>query len=143
MAWSSFFNNSLDEIFQETMTLDVGFLSPTGPVTVDLPTSRTDPQTPASYVPRPLGSPRKRASSHRERDDRYRRVVFAIPGEDKWRLIVCKDGCQYILQEQEAPNSWQGRRFLSRKDSVARAIEELFGEAVLALLREQISNFTI
>jgi hypothetical protein len=70
-------------------------------------------------------------------------VVFAIPGEDKWRLIVCKDGFQYILQEREAPNSWQGRRFLSRKDSVARAIEELFGENVLTLLREQISNFEI
>lgn len=38
--------------------------------------------------------------SKREGDDRYCGVIFEIP-ETQWRVAVCKDGYQWLLQQRE------------------------------------------
>ena len=46
--------------------------------------------------------------THRERDDGYKGVVTQLT--TRWRVIICKDGIQWILQRKEASHGgpWRG-----------------------------------
>ena len=59
--------------------------------------------------------------SHRERDDAYEGTIITF--SSRWRLIVCKDQIQWILQKREKYHggNWKGQRYMTTKKSVIRA----------------------
>ena len=59
--------------------------------------------------------------SHRERDDAYKGIVIQFTS--RWRLIVCKDQIQWILQKRENYHggNWKGQRYMTTKTSVIKA----------------------
>lgn len=63
--------------------------------------------------------------SHRERDDAYRNVVAQLA--PRWRVIICKDGIQWILQRKEASHGgpWRGVSYHTNRDGLLRACGSL------------------
>ena len=59
--------------------------------------------------------------SHRERDDAYRNVVAQLA--PRWRVIICRDGIQWILQRKEASHGgpWRGVSYHTSRDGLIRA----------------------
>jgi len=75
--------------------------------------------------------------SHRERDDAYYRTIvqFSL----RWRLILCKDQIQWIIQKKESSHRgfWRGKQYLTCKDSVLEAsgrLGLLCDESIKAIL---------
>ena len=58
--------------------------------------------------------------SHRERDDNYQRVIVELA--PRCRIIVCKDGIQWILQKRSAEPShsgeWRGDSYVTDRDAL-------------------------
>ena len=84
--------------------------------------------------------------SHRERDDAYRNVVAQLA--PRWRVIVCKDGMQWILQRKESSHGgpWRGVSYHTNRDGLLRAcgsLKALSSGALeaLAALPEFISEY--
>ena len=73
--------------------------------------------------PTPLITARQSTShiSHRERDDAYSGTIVQF--SPRWRLILCKDQVQWILQKKESSHQgfWRGKQYLTCKDSVLEA----------------------
>ena len=64
--------------------------------------------------------------SHRERDDAYRNVVAQLA--PRWRVIICRDGIQWILQRKEASHGgpWRGVSYnTTNRDGLLRACGSL------------------
>ena len=85
-------------------------------------------------------------SSHRESDGTYHGVVAVL--NDNWRVIVCRDGIQWILQKAEKTSNgaaWRGRSFCRTRLALIRVCGEHAGEiqpaaaAILAALPERLS----
>ena len=59
--------------------------------------------------------------SHRERDDAY--IGTIVQFSPRWRLILCKDQMQWIIQKKESSRrgDWRGLKYLTCKDSVLKA----------------------
>ena len=59
--------------------------------------------------------------SHRERDDAY--IGTIVQFSPRWRLILCKDQMQWIIQKKESSRQgdWRGLKYLTCKDSVLKA----------------------
>ena len=59
--------------------------------------------------------------SHRERDDAYLGTIVQF--SPRWRLVLCKDQMQWIIQKKESSRrgDWRGRQYLTCKDSVLKA----------------------
>ncbi len=76
-----------------------------------------------SNVPTPLKTARlsTRHISHRERDDAYRGTIVQF--SPRWRLILCKDQMQWIIQKKESSHRgfWRGKQYLTCKESVLKA----------------------
>ena len=77
--------------------------------------------------------------SHREKDDSYRSVIVRLA--PRWRVIVCKDGAQWIVQHRTADplhrGVWRGHTYLTTRDSLIRAcarLEPLSDPSVMAIL---------
>lgn len=77
--------------------------------------------------------------SHREKDDGYRSVVIQFA--PRWRVIICKDGAQWIVQHRTADPSheglWRGRSYVTTRDSLIKAcatVEPLSDPSVMAIL---------
>ena len=61
----------------------------------------------------------------REESDNYPVVVAVLT--DRWRVIVCRDGLQWILQRRKAVVGdpvWQGRSYCSSRDALLRCVVE-------------------
>ena len=67
------------------------------------------------------------ANSHRERDDNYRKIVIQLA--PRWRVIICKDNIQMILQKRSVlfPNkgTWAGRKYCVTRKALIRDCSEL------------------
>lgn len=65
--------------------------------------------------------------SHRERDDNYQRVIVQLA--PRWRVIVCRDGIQWILQRRSVlpPNTgtWSGKSYSTTKSGLIAACSRL------------------
>jgi len=65
-------------------------------------------------------------TSPRERDDNYAAVV--IPLNPRWRIIVCKDGIQWILQQRSVapPNTgtWSGKSYSTTRSGLIAACSD-------------------
>jgi len=59
--------------------------------------------------------------SHRERDDAYLGTIVQF--SPRWRLVLCKDQMQWIIQKKESSRrgDWRGLKYLTCKDSVLKA----------------------
>jgi len=74
-------------------------------------------------TPTPQQTGRRSAKhiSHRERDDAYLGAIvkFSL----RWRLVICKDQMQWIIQKKESSHRgfWRGKQYLTCKDSVLKA----------------------
>ena len=76
-----------------------------------------------SKVPTPPKTARLPTShiSHRERDEAYLGAIVQF--SPRWRLILCKDQMQWIIQKKESSRrgDWRGKQYLTCKDSVLKA----------------------
>ena len=74
-------------------------------------------------TPTPHQTGRRSANhiSHRERDDAYLGTIVQF--SPRWRLILCKDQMQWIIQKKESSHRgfWRGKQYLTCKDSVLKA----------------------
>ena len=84
--------------------------------------------------------------THRERDDDYKGVVAQLT--TRWRVIVCKDGMQWIVQQKESSHGgpWRGVSYHTSRDRLLRACGSLkalpsSGLEALAALPEFISEY--
>ena len=60
------------------------------------------------------------SGSHRERDEGYSGVVARVaPG---WRVILCKDGLQWIVQHKGTGRDWRSLRFCATKAGLLDSI---------------------
>ena len=64
--------------------------------------------------------------SHRERDETYRGVIVAL--SDRWRVIICKDEVQFILQKRSVapPNTgtWAGKTYSTTRNGLIAACSD-------------------
>ena len=77
--------------------------------------------------------------SHRESDDNYHDVVAQLA--PRWRVIVCKDYLQWIIQKRTAEplhrGVWRGQSYLTSRNSLIRlcaSLKLLSDHAVCAAL---------
>ena len=65
--------------------------------------------------------------SHREKDDNYHWVIVRLA--PRWRVIVCRDAVQWIIQYRTADplhrGVWRGRVYVTTKDSLMKACVRL------------------
>ncbi len=68
-------------------------------------------------------------AAHRERDHDYGRVVVIL--NERWRVVVCRDGIQWILQKRDGERSgqprWTGKSYHVGRDSLIRVCRRLCG----------------
>lgn len=85
------------------------------------------------------------APSHRECDDHYHGVVAVL--NDRWRVVTCRDGLQWIVQglrKRRDERGWQGRSYCHTREGLHQACARLPGSiranarAVLDRLPERI-----
>ena len=76
---------------------------------------------------------------HKESDDNYHDVIAQLA--PRWRVIVCKDYLQWIIQKRSAeplhPGVWQGQSYVTNRSSLIRlcaSLELLSDHAVCATL---------
>lgn len=93
-------------------------------------------------------APMRSNSSRRESDDGYQPVVAVLA--DRWRVIVCRDGIQWILQHRGSATQtptradWRGFRYLRTRQglisSCERSVPEIRPSAltILQALPERI-----
>lgn len=74
-------------------------------------------------TPTPHQTDRRSTShiSHRERDDAY--IGTIVQFSPRWRLVLCKDQMQWIIQKKESSHRgfWRSKQYLTCKDSVLEA----------------------
>ncbi|PAP97800.1 hypothetical protein LRP31_23600 [Mesorhizobium mediterraneum] len=67
---------------------------------------------------------------NRERSDTYTNIVFRI--NDRWRVIICPEGIQWILQKRkgnlDGRPAWNGVKFCRSKVGLSRALKEEVGD---------------
>ena len=103
---------------------------------------RNTPQT-LSHI---LESIHDNAPSHRERDDNYAHVI-ANPSP-RWRIIMCRDGVQWIIQKKEASHAgpWRAEGYYTCRESLIKAcgtlglLSDANTEAVLHALPARITG---
>ena len=68
-----------------------------------------------------LGAAVTAPMSHKERDDNYNSVIVQLA--PRWRVILCKDGMQWIVQQKEASHGgpWRGMSYYTNRDGLLRA----------------------
>jgi hypothetical protein len=104
---------------------------------------------PVKNAPPPTGlraAPVTAPQTHRERDDGYKGVVAQLT--TRWRVIVCRDGIQWILQRKESSHGgpWRGVSYNTNRDGLLRACGSLealpsSGLEALEALPEFISEY--
>lgn len=87
------------------------------------------------------------SAASRESDQGYRAVVVVL--SHRWRVIVCRDGLQWVLQRHDGQRHgrarWTGTRYFRTREALIAACRALCGccepaaLARLALLPEMIA----
>lgn len=90
--------------------------------TIPVPEASHYPETPDRILT--TVSAARKATLKEEADD-YPRVVCQL--NDHWRVILCKDGIQWILQKW-AGQRWRGRSYCTTKSALLRCIVQHSGE---------------
>jgi hypothetical protein len=106
-----------------------------------------------SAPPLPLqnhGGAHASTPSRRERDETYWGVIVAL--SDRWRVILCKDGIQWILQKRSVPSpntgTWAGKSYSTSRSRLIAAcssrelLSEAFARQVLEALPSNVRDYT-
>ena len=98
------------------MLFDDGRLTEIFPARVSLPLPEPQPAS--------IGTPRPEdRRSGREQSDDYFRVASVL--NDRWRVIVCKDAIQWILQQRRRDTpKWDGASYCTTRQGLLRCIRE-------------------
>lgn len=98
------------------MLFDDGRLTEIFPARVSLPLPEPQPAS--------IGTPRPEdRRSGREQSDDYFRVASVL--NDRWRVIVCKDAIQWILQQRRRDTPiWDGASYCTTRQGLLRCIRE-------------------
>jgi hypothetical protein len=83
-----------------------------------------------NVLPPPLhqnhGGAHASTPSRRERDETYWGVIVAL--SDRWRVIICKDEIQFILQKRSVPfpntGTWAGKSYSTTRDALIAACSD-------------------
>lgn len=77
------------------------------------------------YPPNIRGVDADAVCTHRESNENYQKVVLKF--NDRWRLIVCHNDIQWIVQRREGLHggAWRGVRYVTRIKSLIEACGEL------------------
>lgn len=119
---------SLDAIERPPTVLDPASEVPEVPGQEELP-----------FYPPKVGPTRV---SEWERADNYWGAIFCIP-DTNWRVAVCRDGYQWILQQREAKDHWENKKFFARKQHLAEAVEAVIGEEAYQRVADRIEGLPI
>ena len=92
------------------------------------------------------GGTHTKTPSHRERDHDYAYVVVQLA--PRYRVILCPQGLQWIIQEKEASHEgpWRAEGYYTTRDSLFKACGKLGflsspnAEAVLHALPDHVSQ---
>ncbi|WP_050929471.1 hypothetical protein [Aestuariivita boseongensis] len=86
------------------------------------------------------------ALSSRERDDNYNTVVCRLA--PRWRVIVCRQGIQWILQKAKAESGhglvWRGFSYFLTRDALIKACARIDGPVdpdAMAILHQLPERF--
>jgi hypothetical protein len=71
-------------------------------------------------------------ASHRERDDDYGEILAQL-GPD-WRVIVCKDDHQWIVQQKPKGGVWRSKHYCTSREGALRRVKGLPGREALTHL---------
>ena len=101
--------------------------------------------TPPSSTPI-VGVANTNTPSHRERDHDYAYVVVQLA--PRYRVILCPQGLQWIIQEQEASHEapWRAQEYHATRESLLKAcgkrglLSDANAEAVLYALPDHVSQ---
>ena len=104
------------------------------------PRNTPPPSTPS------MGVANTNTPSHRERDKNYADIVVQLT--HRYRVILCPQGLQWIIQEQEASHEapWRAKGFHTSRDSLLSAcgkrgfLSDPNVEAVLHALPDHVSQ---
>ena len=105
------------------------------------------PKDPLPSTPS-MGVANTNTPSHRERDDDYTYVVDQLAPH--YRVILCQQGLQLIIQEKEASHSghWRAKSYHTSRDSLLSAcgkrglLSNPNVEAVLHALPDHVSQLS-
>ena len=88
---------------------------------------------PETHHPRPVVEstlPRLQTPARPEESDTYARVRVVL--NPRWRVIVCKNSIQWILQfcrgQRHGRPRWEGRSFCRTREALVRCAREHAGE---------------
>ena len=101
--------------------------------------------TPPSSTPI-VGVANTNTPSHRERDHDYAYVVVQLA--PRYRVILCPQGLQWIIQEQEASHEapWRAQEYHATRESLLKAcgkrgfLSDANAEAVLYALPDHVNQ---
>ena len=104
------------------------------------PRNTPPPSTPS------MGVASTNTPSHRERDENYAYIVVQLA--PRYRVILCPQGLQWIIQEKEASHEapWRAEQYLTSRDSLIDAcgkrglLSDPNVEAVLHALPDHVSQ---
>ena len=96
-----------------------------------------------------LGAAVTAPMSHKERDDNYNSVIVQLA--PRWRIIICKDGIQFILQKRSSKHSnkgmWIGQSYSTTRDALIsicsslKLLSDPRTRAVLKALPDHARNY--
>lgn len=101
-------------------------------------------------IPRPLpiyeGVDMSKCHSHRESDGNYSNVIVVF--NPRWRLSLCRDGIQWILQQKEISHGmpWRGVKYFRSKEALIRVCGSLnllsdeYNRHVIEVLPDNITD---
>jgi hypothetical protein len=133
------------ERIADVETAVVADTSPAGPTK---PIARPTPGSPPQLkkpglapLPEP-GLPGVNTSGGRDRSkgesgDNYPGALFSIPGT-AWRVSVCREGRQWVLQQRRAKDHWGSRKFFATKRRLAVVLPTVVGTQAAALVKDKI-----
>ena len=105
-----------------------------------------DPRNTPPRSAHSIGVAYAKTPSHRERDDDYAFIVVHLA--PRYRVILCPQGLQWIIQEKEASHEspWRAKQYLTSRDSLIEAcgkrglLSDPNVEAVLHALPDHVSQ---
>lgn len=77
-----------------------------------------------------------------ESGDTYPGRLFDVPGTN-WRVVVCVQGRQWILQQCEGRDRWQSRKFFASKRRLAVVLKGLVPDRAFQAVKDKIEALPI
>lgn len=78
----------------------------------------------------------------REGYDAYCGVVFVFP-ESRWRVAICREGRQYLLQHFKRENVWENRSYFATKGGLKDGIVSKLGMNKYLEVKNKIDDLKI